>query len=138
MRVSLIITPEWIKLLSRTVRNALEHNKYIYNCIWNKTETRRFTLLLKVNPFLEHVANSNKLTYLASNPVFRFMSVFITLPDCWILLKYRKRKKKNFSYIFNCVLSCIFKLLKLANIKHFHFFKYYTFCHKQGRFELIK
>ena len=39
------------KTLTENCSIALEHNKYICNFIWNKTEMLRFKLLLKVKPF---------------------------------------------------------------------------------------
>ena len=38
LRVSPSIIREWMKVLARTVRNVLEHNKYIYEFIRTKTE----------------------------------------------------------------------------------------------------
>ena len=78
----------------------------------------RFKILFKVKTVLEHVANSNKSTYLDTKPVCSFMSEFITLADCCI--KYRKRNKyKTFHNFLNVYChEDFFLIVKLTNIKH--------------------
>ena len=114
-------------ILAENCSQCLGAHKYIYNLIWNITEILRFKLLLKVNPVLEHVPNSNTLTYLAPKPVFHFMSVYHNIDEL-ILRNYRKQKKK-ISYIFNCFSSqrTFFKLLQLKKKKHFHFLNFINF-----------